>query len=118
MLFRSYHHGLIAIDKAGRLQEIFGRDNLFVELQDHGLQAQHDLRGGDDGVHAQPGRGAMGLPALHRDAQPIAAGHRGAGAVADHAHVLEMGEFGLQGPAAELAQDPQVIETYLGATKK
>ncbi len=43
---------------------------------------------------------------------------RAALAVADHAHVLEMGEFGLQGPAAELAQDPQVIETYLGATKK
>jgi DNA polymerase-3 subunit alpha len=31
-----------ALDKAGRLQEIFGRDNLFVELQDHGLQAQHE----------------------------------------------------------------------------
>jgi DNA polymerase-3 subunit alpha len=29
-----------ALEKAGRLQEIFGRDNLFVELQDHGLQAQ------------------------------------------------------------------------------
>ncbi|MEO5899589.1 MAG: DNA polymerase III subunit alpha, partial [Ilumatobacteraceae bacterium] len=28
--------------KAGRLQEIFGKDNLFVELQDHGLQAQRD----------------------------------------------------------------------------
>ena len=31
-----------ALEKAGRLQEIFGRDNLFVELQDHGLQAQRD----------------------------------------------------------------------------
>src|SRR5690606_5334181 len=31
-----------ALDKAARLQEIFGKDNLFVELQDHGLQAQHD----------------------------------------------------------------------------
>ncbi len=29
-----------AIDKAARLQDIFGRDNLFVELQDHGLPAQ------------------------------------------------------------------------------
>ncbi len=31
-----------AIEKAARLQDIFGRDNLFVELQDHGLPAQHD----------------------------------------------------------------------------
>ena len=31
-----------ALDKAGRLQEIFGRDHLFVELQDHGLPAQRD----------------------------------------------------------------------------
>ncbi len=31
-----------ALAKAARLQDIFGRDNLFVELQDHGLQAQRD----------------------------------------------------------------------------
>lgn len=31
-----------AIDKAARLQDIFGRDNLFVELQDHGLPAQRE----------------------------------------------------------------------------
>ncbi|MEI6496489.1 MAG: DNA polymerase III subunit alpha [Actinomycetota bacterium] len=62
-LIEKYHHGLIAttgclgghvlqsllngdekgaFQKAGRLQEIFGKDNLFVELQDHGLQAQRD----------------------------------------------------------------------------
>jgi DNA polymerase III subunit alpha len=29
-----------ALKLAGRLQDIFGRDNLFVELQDHGLPAQ------------------------------------------------------------------------------
>ncbi len=29
-----------ALEKAARLQEIFGRDNLFVELQDHGLADQ------------------------------------------------------------------------------
>ncbi len=29
-----------AIEKAARLQDIFGRDNLFVELQDHGIAAQ------------------------------------------------------------------------------
>ncbi|MEY4607272.1 MAG: polymerase subunit alpha, partial [Actinomycetota bacterium] len=31
-----------AVEKAARLQDIFGRDNLFVEIQDHGLQAQRD----------------------------------------------------------------------------
>jgi DNA polymerase-3 subunit alpha len=30
-----------ALEKAGRLQDIFGRDNLFIELQDHGIAAQH-----------------------------------------------------------------------------
>ncbi|MBB32861.1 MAG: DNA polymerase III subunit alpha, partial [Acidimicrobiaceae bacterium] len=29
-----------ALKKAGRLQEIFGKDNLFVELQDHGIPEQ------------------------------------------------------------------------------
>ena len=43
---------------------------------------------------------------------------RAALAVADYAYVLEMGEVGLHGPAAALAQDPRVIETYLGAAKK
>ncbi len=31
-----------ALAKAARLQDIFGRDNLFVELQDHGLAAQRE----------------------------------------------------------------------------
>ena len=30
-----------ALEKAGRLQDIFGRDNLFVEIQDHGIPEQH-----------------------------------------------------------------------------
>ncbi|MFW2336400.1 DNA polymerase III subunit alpha [Ilumatobacter sp.] len=29
-----------ALEKAARLQDIFGKDNLFVELQDHGIAAQ------------------------------------------------------------------------------
>jgi branched-chain amino acid transport system ATP-binding protein len=40
---------------------------------------------------------------------------RAALAVADVGYVLEMGEVSLQGPASELAQDPRVIDTYLGA---
>ena len=43
---------------------------------------------------------------------------RAALAVADHGYVLEMGEMGLSGPAAQLAQDPRVIDTYLGTAKK
>jgi len=30
-----------AVEKAARLQDIFGRDNLFVEIQDHGIPEQH-----------------------------------------------------------------------------
>jgi branched-chain amino acid transport system ATP-binding protein len=43
---------------------------------------------------------------------------RAALAVADHGYVLEMGELALQGPAAQLAQDPRVIDTYLGAARE
>ena len=43
---------------------------------------------------------------------------RAALAVADHGYVLEMGEVSLHGPAAALAQDPRVIDTYLGAARK
>ncbi|WP_084544928.1 ABC transporter ATP-binding protein [Derxia gummosa] len=39
---------------------------------------------------------------------------RAALAVADHGYVLETGQFALHGPAAELANDPRVIDTYLG----
>ena len=38
--------------------------------------------------------------------------------VADYAYVLETGEVGLEGSAADLARDPRVIETYLGAGAK
>ncbi len=37
---------------------------------------------------------------------------------ADHGYVLEMGEIGLSGPASELARDPRVVDTYLGAARK
>lgn len=34
--------------------------------------------------------------------------------IADYGYVLEMGEFVLEGPAAELAKNPRVVESYLG----
>jgi branched-chain amino acid transport system ATP-binding protein len=37
--------------------------------------------------------------------------------VADYGYVLETGEIVLHGPAAQLAGDPRVIETYLGAAR-
>jgi len=42
---------------------------------------------------------------------------RAALAVADYAYVLEMGEIALQAKASELADDPRVIETYLGSSQ-
>jgi branched-chain amino acid transport system ATP-binding protein len=38
--------------------------------------------------------------------------------VADYAYVLETGDMALEGPASQLANDPKVIETYLGLAKK
>ena len=38
--------------------------------------------------------------------------------VADYAYVLETGQIAMHGPAAELADDPRVIEAYLGLASK
>lgn len=38
--------------------------------------------------------------------------------VADYGYVLETGDVTLEGPARELADNPRVIETYLGLAKK
>ena len=42
---------------------------------------------------------------------------RAALAVSDHGYVLETGAIVLDGAAAALAEDPRVIETYLGAQR-
>jgi branched-chain amino acid transport system ATP-binding protein len=38
--------------------------------------------------------------------------------VADHAYVLETGSIALEGPADDVAADPRVVDTYLGAARK
>jgi branched-chain amino acid transport system ATP-binding protein len=38
--------------------------------------------------------------------------------VADHGYVLETGDLVLEGPAAQLAGDPRIVETYLGAKRE
>ncbi|RKP55897.1 ABC transporter ATP-binding protein [Pararobbsia silviterrae] len=38
--------------------------------------------------------------------------------IADYAYVLETGDVVLEGPAAELAENPRVIETYLGLGRR
>jgi branched-chain amino acid transport system ATP-binding protein len=37
--------------------------------------------------------------------------------VADYGYVLENGEIAVEGPSRELAENPRVIETYLGLKK-
>ncbi len=37
--------------------------------------------------------------------------------IADYGYVLESGEIAIEGPSAELARNPRVIETYLGLKK-
>jgi branched-chain amino acid transport system ATP-binding protein len=37
--------------------------------------------------------------------------------IADHAYVLENGAIAMHGPAAELAREPRVAETYLGLNR-
>ncbi|MGQ0743131.1 MAG: DNA polymerase III subunit alpha [Acidimicrobiales bacterium] len=48
-----------AVAATGRLRDIFGPENLFIELQDHGLEAQHRVN-----VHLLEMSQRMGLPLL------------------------------------------------------
>ena len=120
------------------MDEVF---ELFPRLKERRAQAAATMSGGERQMLAI-GRALMGKPKLLMLDEPslglaplivreifrIIAGLRERGVsillveqnaraalqVADYAYVLEMGAVAMEGRAADLADDPRVVEAYLG----